>query len=211
LRIIDLSDKMKPDGILKWQVPDGTWTVLRIGHRYNGRHNHPVVEGGSGPEIDKMDAEAARQHYQAYVGKIAGKGGILDGSVKGQLLESWECRHQNWTEKFPAHFKHHHGYEIRKWLPALTGYIVNDPNESWAFLCDFRETVDRLVCEGFYGEMARMGRGHGIKTYSEQSSGDVIVGDPLRHYRYVDIPMTEYWFRGYDDFGNLTIRGDTWL
>lgn len=206
-KIVDLTDKMQPDGMLKWQAPAGMWTVLRIGHRFNSRHNHPVVEGGSGPEIDKMDAEASRHHYQSYVGKMAGKGGILDGLVKGQLLESWECRHQNWTERLPAHFKGHHGYEIRKWLPALTGYIVNDPNESWAFLCDFRQTIDRLVCEGFYGQMARMGRRDGIKTYSEQSSGDVIVGDPLRHYRYVDIPMTEYWFRGYDDFGNLTVRG----
>ena len=206
-RIIDLTDKMQPDGTLQWQAPAGKWTLLRIGHRYNGRKNQPVVEGGSGPEIDKMDAEATRQHYQAYIGKMAGKGGILHGSVKGQLLESWECRHQNWTEKFPAHFKQHHGYEIRKWLPALAGYIVNGPDESWAFLCDFRETIDRLICEQFYGEMARLGHRHGIKTYSEQSSGDVIPGGPLRHYKYVDIPMTEYWFRGYDDFGNLTVRG----
>jgi len=206
-KIIDLSDKMKPDGRLKWQVPDGKWTVLRIGHRFNGRHNHPVVEGGSGPEIDKMDAEAARYHYQAYVGKMACKGGLLDGLVKGQLLESWECRHQNWTERFAEHFNGHHDYEIRRWLPALAGYIVNDPDQSWAFLCDFRETIDRLICEEFYGEMARMGRKHGVRTYSEQSSGDVIVGDPLRHYRYVDVPMTEYWFKGYDDFGNLTVRG----
>ncbi|HUT28676.1 MAG TPA: glycosyl hydrolase [Sedimentisphaerales bacterium] len=206
-KIIDITDKMQPDGTLQWQAPAGKWTLLRIGHRYNGRKNQPVVEGGSGPEIDKMDAEASRHHYQAYVGRMAGKGGILDGSVKGQLLESWECRHQNWTEKFPSHFKQHHGYEIRKWLPALAGYVVNDPNESWAFLCDFRETIDRLICEQFYGEMARLGHRDGINTYSEQSSGDVICGDPLRHYRYVDIPMTEYWFRGYDDFGNLTIRG----
>jgi hypothetical protein len=206
-KTIDLTDKMQPNGALHWQAPAGKWTLLRIGHRYNGRKNQPVVEGGSGPEIDKMDAEASRQHYQAYVGKIAGKGGILEGSVKGQLIESWECRHQNWTEKFPAHFKQHHSYEIRKWLPALAGYVVNDPDESWAFLCDFRETIDRLICEQFYAEMARMGHLHGIKTYSEQSSGDVIPGDPLRHYKYVDSPMTEYWFRGYDDFGNLTVRG----
>ena len=205
--IIDLTDKMQPDGTLRWQAPAGKWTLLRIGHRYNGRKNQPVVQGGSGPEIDKMDAEATRQHFQAYVGKMAGPGGILEGLVKGQLLESWECRQQNWTEKFPAHFKQHHNYEIRNWLPALAGYIVNSPDQSWAFLCDFRETIDRLICEQFYGEMTRMGHLYGLKTYSEESSGDVIPGDPLRHYRYVDIPMTEYWFRGYDDFGNLTVRG----
>jgi len=206
-RIIDLTDKMQRDGTLQWKAPRGRWTLLRIGHRYNGRRNQPVVEGGSGPEIDKMDAEAARQHFQAYVGKIAGQGGILEGLVSGQLLESWECRQQNWTEEFPAHFKQHHGYEIRNWLPVLAGYVVNNPEQSWAFLCDFRETIDRLICEQFYGEMTQMGHRLGIKTYSEQSSGDVIIGDPLRHYKYVDIPMTEYWFRGYDDFGDVTVRG----
>jgi len=205
--IIDLTDKMQPDGTLQWQAPAGKWTLLRIGHRYNGRKNQPVMEGGSGPEIDKMDAGATRQHFQAYVGKMAGRGGILAGLVKGQLLESWECRQQNWTEKFPAHFKKHHRYEILNWLPTLAGYVVKGPEESWAFLCDFRETVDRLVCEQFYGEMTRMGHKYELITYSEQSSGDVIPGDPLRHYRYVDIPMTEYWFQGYDDFGNFTIRG----
>jgi hypothetical protein len=206
-KIIDLTNKMQPDGTLKWQAPPGKWTLLRIGHRYNGRKNNPVAEGYSGPEIDKMDAAPARHHFKAYVGKMAKQGGILDGLVKGQLLESWECKHQNWTEKFPDHFKQFHGYEIRKWLPALAGYVVKGPDESWAFLCDFRETIDRLICEKFYGEMTHMGRKYGIKTYSEQSSGDAIIGDPLRHYRYVDIPMTEYWFQGYDDFGKFTIRG----
>ncbi|MHC4648135.1 MAG: glycosyl hydrolase, partial [Planctomycetota bacterium] len=206
-KIIDLTDKMKPDGTLQWKAPAGKWTLLRIGHRYNGAENNPFVQGGNGPEIDKMDAAATRRHFKAYVGKMAGAGGILDGVVRGQTVESWECHQQNWTEKFPEHFEGHHGYDILNWLPTLTGYVVNSPDQSWAFLCDFRETIDRLICEQFYGEMTRMGRQYGIKTYSEQSSGDVICGDPLRHYKYVDIPMTEYWFRGYDDFGNLTIRG----
>ena len=53
-RIVDLTRKMEPDGSLKWNVPEGQWTILRVGYICNGRRNHPGSRYGVGLEVDKF-------------------------------------------------------------------------------------------------------------------------------------------------------------
>ncbi len=57
-RIIDLTDLTDQYGNLQWDVPDGNWTILRVGYQPTGRSNHPAPEGGKGLEANKMSAEA---------------------------------------------------------------------------------------------------------------------------------------------------------
>ncbi|HEX6427941.1 MAG TPA: glycosyl hydrolase, partial [Niastella sp.] len=38
-RIIDITSKMTPDGRLTWDVPEGNWTIMRIGHTSTGHTN----------------------------------------------------------------------------------------------------------------------------------------------------------------------------
>ena len=46
--VVDLTDKMDKDGTLHWDVPDGHWTILRMGYSLTGARNRPSVPAGSG-------------------------------------------------------------------------------------------------------------------------------------------------------------------
>ncbi len=37
--MVNLSDRLQPDGMLEWEAPPGAWTILRFGHASNGRKN----------------------------------------------------------------------------------------------------------------------------------------------------------------------------
>jgi hypothetical protein len=45
-KILDLTQRMKPDGRLDWQVPPGDWTIMRFGRRNNGATTRPAPQPG---------------------------------------------------------------------------------------------------------------------------------------------------------------------
>ena len=60
--IVDLTSKMTTDGSLAWDVPEGKWTILRMGYALTGAKNRPATAAGSGLEVDKL----SRKHVEAY-------------------------------------------------------------------------------------------------------------------------------------------------
>jgi hypothetical protein len=56
--VIDLTDRLKPDGGLDWTPPAGNWVVLRYGYSLTGRQNSPASDEGTGLEVDKLSGEA---------------------------------------------------------------------------------------------------------------------------------------------------------
>jgi len=75
-RIVDLTDKLGPGGRLAWNVPAGTWTIMRFGRRNNGAVTRPAPVPGLGFECDKFDAAAFDAHFEAYLGKLLQKTGL---------------------------------------------------------------------------------------------------------------------------------------
>ena len=47
-RIVDLTQKLGPDGKLTWSAPAGRWTILRIGYTPTGIMLFPAPRGGAG-------------------------------------------------------------------------------------------------------------------------------------------------------------------
>ncbi|MEI7502914.1 MAG: glycosyl hydrolase, partial [Paludibacter sp.] len=41
-KVLNITDKMTSDGTIAWDVPQGKWTILRIGHTTTGKVNHPA-------------------------------------------------------------------------------------------------------------------------------------------------------------------------
>ena len=64
--IIDLTDRLQPDGLLKWDVPPGEWTILRMGRRSTGANTRPAPAAGLGFESNKFDKRALESHFEAY-------------------------------------------------------------------------------------------------------------------------------------------------
>ena len=193
-RIIDLSDKLNEDGSLDWKAPEGKWTVLRIGHVNTGMKNGPAPAEGTGWECDKLSTAGSDAQFDGYIGRLAKSGGPLAGGLlNGVLFDSWECKTQTWTPEMEKEFVERTGYGLRKWIPALFGYVIDTPEETARFLNDWRRVVGNLFAENFFGNMARRAREQGLSISYETAAGDIFPADILEYYKYADVPMCEFW------------------
>ncbi|MDR2232640.1 MAG: hypothetical protein LBE56_05880 [Tannerella sp.] len=191
-QIQDITSMMDGQGRLKWDVPAGQWTILRIGHVNTGMRNGPAPPEGTGWECDKLSETGPDVHFAAYIGRLNNET-LTDGLLGGMLLDSWECRTQTWTNAMEADFDSITGYQLRKWLPAVFGYVVGDQETTFRFLRDWRGVLGNLFANKFYGRMAAMAKENGLTLSYETAAGDIFPADILEYYKYADIPMCEFW------------------
>ena len=192
-QIVDVTEYFSKDGRFEWTPPtEGDWTILRLGHVNAGRKNAPAPPSGTGWECDKLSTDGPEAHFAGYVGKLS-DGVLSDGLLNGMLLDSWECNTQTWTLKMEEEFERVSGYELRRWLPAVIGYVVDDPQTTSRFLLDWRTTIGDLYSNKFYRRMAELGREKGLIVTYETAAGDVFPADIMEYFKYADIPMCEFW------------------
>lgn len=195
--VVVLTHLMRQDGWLEWDVPEGEWTILRVGHTPTGKDNHPATPEGRGLEVDKMSREALEAFWNdgvmatvlRDVGALAGK------TLNNALVDSYEVGAQGWTPRFREEFRRRRGYDLLPYLPALAGYYVGSPEISERFLWDLRQTVSELFVENYYGHFATLCRRHGL-LFSTEPYGDGIFDDLAAGGR-ADIPMGEFWIGGW--------------
>ena len=203
-QVLDITDKFKA-GRLVWTPPTGKWTVLRIGHVNNGSRNGPAPKEATGWECNKMDRRAIDLHFASYIGRLA-KGPCAGGKLKGFVVDSWECRRQTWTSTLEADFRAANGYDFRKKLPAVFGWVLDDPATTERFLLDWRRTLGELVEKNYYARMNELARSMGMTAQYETAFGDVLPGDLMSFWKWCDVPMCEFWHPraegsvGQDDF-----------
>lgn len=195
--ILDLTGKMDQKGVLNWDVPKGKWTVMRFGYSLTGSKNRPAVPSGLGYEVDKLSRENTISYLKGYTDPIKEALGPLWGKgLSNVLLDSWEAGMQNWTEKMIQEFKARRGYDPAPFLPAMAGWVVENPEISDRFLWDFRRTLADMFAENHFSTVTEYLRKQGISTYGEVSGVSLeILEDALLSKKYVDIPMGEFWFR----------------
>ena len=85
------------------------------------------------------------------------------------------------------------GYALRKWLPALFGYVIDEPETTSRFLLDWRGTIGDLFANKFYRRMAELGHERGLAVVYETAAGDVFPADMMEYFKYADVPMCEFW------------------
>jgi hypothetical protein len=93
--IVDLTEKLAPDGRLNWQVPPGKWTVLRFGYTPIGVENHPAPREGEGLECDKLSQPALDAHWNGFMQQVLDDAGPLAGkTLTSALIDSYEVGNQ---------------------------------------------------------------------------------------------------------------------
>ncbi|RNI40222.1 glycosyl hydrolase [Hanamia caeni] len=198
-QILDLTDKLNPDGTLDWKVPEGKWTIMRFGVRNNGAITRPAPVQGLGFESDKFDTVALNSHLEAYVGKMLDKIGkpysTSSGGLKFLHMDSWEMGAQNWTGNFREEFIKRRGYDPLPFYPVYAGKIVESKEISERFLWDLRQTSQELVLDYHAGQVKKYAhrRGLGLSTepYDMNPTADLELG------AVADIPMCEFWSKGF--------------
>ncbi|MBN2505866.1 MAG: hypothetical protein JXQ71_04145 [Verrucomicrobia bacterium] len=197
-RVIDLTQRLKPDGTVDWQIPDGTWTVLRFVSRNNGASTRPAPDPGVGFECDKFDAAALDAHFADYAGKLLNKVGLRPPGRGWTMLhiDSWEMGAQNWTPNWRGEFRKRRGYDPQPFYPVYLGYVVGSREQSERFLWDLRLTGQALVIENHAEHLRRIGRKHGltlsIEPYDMNPTCDFDLG------AVADVPMCEFWSLGFE-------------
>jgi len=198
-QMLDISSCMDAEGHLRWLAPAtadgvpvrGGWTILRIGHVNTGQRNGPAPPEATGWEVNKLDTNFVGHQFRSYIGRLAN--GPLYGLIDNMLMDSWECRTQTWTRNMEHEFRQRRHYDLRRWIPALFGYVIDDREQTAEFLCDWRRTQNELFTDNFYGYMSRLAHEQGMTVSFETAAGDIFPADPLQYYKHADVPMTEFW------------------
>ncbi len=196
-KMADLTDRLSPGGKLKWKVPAGDWTILRMGRRSTGASTRPAPTPGVGFDHDKLDKKALEDHFDNYYGKLLKKVGprAEQHGWTTVHLDSWEMGAQNWTPAFREEFKERRGYDPQPFFATFSGRAVTSVEVSERFLWDVRLTAQELVLENYAGHLKTLGRKHGfelsIEPYDMNPTADLDLG------AVADVPMCEFWGAGF--------------
>jgi hypothetical protein len=191
--IINLSSMMDKDGMLRWDVPQGEWEIIRLGHTATRAHVSTSSGKWKGRVIDHLSPSALQDYWDRNIEHLIKEIGHMAGTTLRYLhTDSWEGGGMNWTSGFEKEFKKRRGYDPLPWLPVLSGYIINSREETNAFLADFRKTIGELVA-GHYEEFARLASMHGMGIHPESAGPHAGPMDGLKNYSHSEIVMSEFW------------------
>jgi hypothetical protein len=179
---------------LKWDSPPaGEWTVIRFGHTTTGRMNKPAPKEGEGLECDKLSRAAVKFQWDQSVQRVLDRvGPKLAGRVfHDVLIDSYEVGFANWTDGLDKAFSQRLGYELTRYLPCLTGRIVESVDTTERFLWDFRRLIADLMAENYFGYFKELAHQRGmilsIEPYGPGGFDDFQVA------AIADLPMGEFW------------------
>lgn len=191
-RVIDITDKMGPDGKIRWKAPKGRWTIVRIGYTTTGETVAAAPDAGRGLDCDKLSKAGLDAHFDLFLTPLLDELKPWCGSTfDGLAIDSWEAGKQNWTEELPSYFKEKRGYDISPWILTATGRIVESVDDSERFLWDLRRTQADMFIDNYARYFAERMADRGLK-YAGEAYGDGNF-ESLEMAACQDVPMSEFW------------------
>ncbi|MEI6676834.1 MAG: glycosyl hydrolase, partial [Verrucomicrobiota bacterium] len=193
----DISRQMASDGTLTWDVPAGDWIILRTGFVPTGVTNTPAPHEATGLEVDKMNREALKVHFDAYVGKLLARIPAAERTAwKHVVADSYETGSQNWTDGLQADFQKRYGYDPLRFLPVMTGRIVGSASQSDRFLWDLRRLVADRISQDYVGGLRDLCHANGLKMWLENYGHWGFPGEFLQYGGNSDEIGGEFWTGG---------------
>jgi hypothetical protein len=192
--VVDISDRLSADGTLVWDVPEGDWIILRTGMLPTGLQNSPAVEGGAGPEVDKLSYSLTRYHFDAYLGEIIRRIPAEDRRAwKYNIMDSYEKGGQNFTDDFIEIFKQRYGYDPLPYIPAYFGFPIASPELSDRFLWDVRRLVADRIAHEYARALADCSHENNQITWFENYGSWGFAGEFLQYGGQADEVGGEFW------------------
>ena len=192
---LSVNEFLRPSDLIRGEIvgdlveidlPKGLWRILRMGHASTG-HTNATAGGAKGLECDKFSKEAVGKQVDNWFGLFMKRPNHK--AIQYLHVDSWECGSQNWSRNFAQEFERRRGYDIIPLLPIYAGVPIVGAEET---LRDIRKTINELINEVFFRTVARKAKEYGVQLSSE-SVAPTMVSDGMEHYKYVDVPMGEYW------------------
>jgi (4-O-methyl)-D-glucuronate---lignin esterase len=195
-QIVDVSEHVDAQGRLTWDVPPGSWKILRFGYTLSGSRVSTSSAGWQGYAIDYLDRAAFDTYWQDVVQPLLDEARPYVGRTLRYLhTDSWELGPINWTPSLPTDFAERRGYDMTQYLPVLAGYVVENRDVSNRFLNDFRRTLAEGIVAGKYGTFREYAHKNGLGLHPESGGPHAAPIDALLCLSRSDIAMGEFWAR----------------
>ncbi|MCE9557568.1 MAG: hypothetical protein K8R88_01315, partial [Armatimonadetes bacterium] len=183
-------DRVRADGTLNFELPEGKWTLLRMGVTLTGALNVASRESGEGLEVDKLSRASLDRFFAGGLDPLFREIGD-DSALHTVLIDSYETGYNNWTPDILREFRTRRGYDATPFLPALAGFAVGDQTQTLGFLFDYRKTLAELWAQNYSGyfaqKLAKKGLGLAIEPYGNGNF------DPFTYGKPGSLIMGEYW------------------
>jgi hypothetical protein len=206
--VIDLTARLNKEGVLEWEVPEGSWTIIRTGHRMTGSRLMIAPKEADGLSIGWLNKEGVELQFE-HLGKILLEDAkpYIGNTLQYFCDDSFEDGFPNWTEKIIDEFKKYRGYDPVPYLPVFSGYIVGSAEIADRFLHDYRKTVADCMADNHYKHFADLCHQHGLQVQNEAagpSRSGTMCMDGLKNLGRSDRPMGEFWVGArHDEEGGL--------
>jgi hypothetical protein len=195
-KVVDITSKYK-DGILEWNIPAGNWKIQRMIMRSTGVTNGPATPEGTGLEVDKMNKDHVKFHFDAFIGEILRRVPAEDRKTfKVVVADSYETGGQNWTDDMVDRFQQMFKYNPIPFLPVLQGTVVGSPDISDRFLWDLRQLIAHRVAYDYVGTLREESHKHGLTTWLENYGHWGFPAEFLKYGGQSDELGGEFWNEG---------------
>lgn len=197
--IVDVTKNVGRDGILRWDAPEGQWTLLRYVCMMTGEKLKVPGPLSDGLASDKLDPEGTRVHMNHVIAQLRkGLGQNLAESGLGHLyLPSHEPMGKEWSPGFAEEFRRRRGYDITSYMPALCGAQIVDDETTERFLFDYAKTVGEVAIDAYYRVAVDIANTAGLLLRSEAGGpGPPIQSPPfdaLLAHGVVNHTQGEFW------------------
>lgn len=197
-QVVDLKDQQSNAGKIKWEVPVGSWRIIRYVCAPTGQPLAIPSTNSNGLMLDHFSAAAQQANLNYIFEKLlAVTGPLKNRSLKYLYGDSYEVNSAVWTPLLPEEFKKRNNYSLVKFLPLLDGFGMPDENIVDRFQFDFTKTLSDLIIENHYQLARKICEQHGIGFCAEAGG----PGQPIHNVPFEDlkalgaltIPRGEFW------------------
>ena len=212
--LVNLSDRLTPDGFLVWDAPPGRWKIIFFYAGPIGDAPTLIATQDPGLVLDHLNSASIQKHIAAVLGPGETRLGPYSGkALRGYFTDSLELKaEQLWTGDFLEQFQQRRGYDLVPFLPAVPvpmksnmigqlGFYLRPEfdfpppgrGEGERIRYDVDRTVAELFQERFIAELTRYAEQHNLLS-RVQAHG--MQADLLQNYGTADIPETEQLYAG---------------
>lgn len=196
---IDLMDKVRLDGTVQFDIPEGSYLLYAGAWREGYREVVGGCLGAAGPVVDHLNKKAVRKYLDRMSGTLNPyMDGKMGNMIRAMFFDSFELGHTNWTGDFPEQFEKRRGYKLD---PFLHFMVDLDPIEGPEAIVDtlrrlrydFNMTLVELFMERFITTYTEWCHDNGLKSRAQAYGREA---HPLDTSFLVDFPEGETWIWG---------------
>lgn len=189
-RVVDLTDRVGPDGHVDWPADGPGWKLREVRLRAGQPEVERAAPGGEGPMLNPFHRPALETYLRRFDEAFAHYAGPKPRAV---YHDSYEYHGAAWSPDLLAEFAQRRGYRLEAHRAELFGSLTND--FARRVRCDYRETLADLLLASLTQPWAEWARRHGWLTRNQAHGSP---GNLLDLYAAADIPETEMFHKDRD-------------